>query len=71
MAIDLRNVPQDKQTYAMCLASVQADGMQVKYVCEKYQTKEIYLEAVRQNGMVLSFVEDQTPAICLAAVNQD
>ena len=38
MAIDLRDVPEEKQTYEMCLASVMADGQQLQYVNAKFQT---------------------------------
>ena len=71
MAIDLRTTPKEKQRYDICLESVKADGKQLAYVSEAYQTEELCLEAVRQNSMFLEYVKEQTPAICLAAVRQN
>ena len=36
-----------------------------------FQTPEICLEAVKQDGNTLKFVKKQTPEICLAAVKQN
>ena len=33
-------------------------------------SKKADLEMVKRNGMALRFVKDQTPEICLAAVNE-
>ena len=75
MALDLYEVPKEKQTYKMCLESVRADendmlNPQLKKVNEIYRTKELCLEAVRNNGFALRFVKEQTPEICLEAVKK-
>ncbi|MEG2772369.1 MAG: DUF4116 domain-containing protein, partial [Alistipes sp.] len=36
-----------------------------------YNSQEEALEAVKQNGLTLRYVTNQTEAICLAAVKQD
>ena len=50
MAIDLRDVPKEKQTYEMCLKSVKVDGRQLEYVDKVHQTDGLCLEAVKQYG---------------------
>jgi hypothetical protein len=36
-----------------------------------YQTHEICLAAVKQDGLAIRYVKDQTRELCLAAVTQD
>ena len=47
MAINLENVPPEKQTYQMCMESVQAVAEQLRYVNPKLQTEELCLTATR------------------------
>ena len=68
MAINLRNVPKNKQTYDMCLESVKADWEQLQFVDERYRTEDLCREAIEQNGFAIQFVTKQTPELCLKAV---
>ena len=70
MAIDLRDVPKEKQNFDMCLTSVSADGCQLEFVNPALQTEELCLAAVKQGGTALEYVQNQTPELCLEAVKQ-
>lgn len=52
-------IPLTRQTEAIALTAVQADGMQLQHVDN--QTYTIAYEAVRQNGAAFKFVENQRP----------
>ena len=71
MAIDLHDVPEARQTYAMCLDSVQADWGQLAFVREDLQTNDLCLCAITQNANALQYVTNQTPEICLKAIKKD
>ena len=59
MAIDLQTVPKEKQTYAMCLDSVQASWTQLNFVREDCQTEELCLLAITQDADALQYVKNQ------------
>lgn len=72
MALDLRHVPEEKQTYAMCLASVKANWHQLEFVRTTHQTEELCLAAIKQSkGAAIKYVHKQTQKICLEAVRQN
>ncbi len=52
------------------LEKVKQNGMYLKLIT-KNQTEKICLEAVKNNGSVLVYVNEQTPQICLEAVKKD
>ena len=52
------------------IEKVKQDGLYLKRI-KKNQTEAICLEAVKQNGLALEYVNKQTPEICLAAVRQN
>lgn len=45
------------QTLDEVLAAVRSDGMVLNYIADKYKTKRVYLEAVRNNWNSLQFVK--------------
>lgn len=51
-------------------AGVAGYGMMLQYIAERLKTEEVCLAAVKQNGMALKFVREQTPKICKAAVRK-
>lgn len=50
------------------LKRVQRNGLSLEHESIAYQTPEICLAAVKQNGLALQFVWNQTPKICLEAI---
>lgn len=52
------------------LDAVNRNGLYLQYIGEEVQTEEICLAAVRQNGLALKYVKDQTNKICLEAVEK-
>ena len=70
MAIDLQTVPKEKQTYAMCLDSVQADWGQLAFVREDLQTNNLCLCAIIQDADALQYVQNQTPELCMEAIKK-
>ncbi len=60
---------QGVQTPKICLAVVQNNGLDLKFVVE--QTQKICLEAVQNNGLALEFVKNKTSEICLEAVQNN
>lgn len=50
------------------LTAVNYDGTSIKYMDE---TIELSLAAVKQNGLAIKFIQNQTREICEAAVNQN
>ena len=61
----------NNETYLKYLEMVRKDGLNLMKVPSKYQTKEICIEALKQNGNAIVFIENQTPEICLEAVKQN
>ncbi|MCC0726694.1 DUF4116 domain-containing protein [Clostridioides sp. ZZV14-6045] len=67
----------DKQTYEMCVEALRRDGMLLEHVkfdelnLTKEQLYNLSLIAVKQNGLALQFVKEQTPEICIKAVRDD
>ena len=47
------------------------DPYMIRFVPEEYQEESMCIAAVEQDGMLLSCVKKQTPAICEAAVKQN
>lgn len=43
-------------SYEVCLASVKANGLAVKFVPEKYATKEVLLSAIMENHQSFCFI---------------
>jgi len=54
-----------------CKRQIAHDGCLIRNVPEKMRTHNLCLAAVRQNGMALKFISNQTPEICRAAVEQN
>lgn len=59
-----------QKTEEKYLEKVRANGLYLKRL-KKSQTPAICLEAVKQNGLALMYVENQTHDICLEAVKQN
>jgi hypothetical protein len=49
----------DLITYDVCLASVKANGLSVKFVPDKYASKEILLIAIKENHHSLSMIPNR------------
>ena len=65
----LKYVLKKVQTHAICMVSVERDGLALRY--EKVgQTVKMCMAAVRQNGRALEHVKRQTEEICREAVRQ-
>ena len=54
-----------------CCKKVKNDWYGFKNIDGQYQTPEICLAAVQQNGYALEYVKEQTPVICLDAVQKN
>lgn len=61
----------NNEIYLKYLEMVQKDGLAIKHIPSKYQTNELCMTAVKQNGWALRYVEEQTPEICLEAVKKN
>ncbi|MCC0726714.1 hypothetical protein KGF51_09880 [Clostridioides sp. ZZV14-6045] len=65
-----------KQNYEMCLESVKNDKEALLYIrwnelnLTKEQKNNIYLEAVRNDGLALEYIDEQTEEICIEAIRQ-
>ena len=53
------------------LEMVRQDWFNLEQVPEPERTKKIYMAAVQQNGYVLEDVKEQTPDICMTAVQKE
>ena len=53
------------------LDKVKKDPYYLQHIPAKDQTEAICLEAVKQNGFALEFVEKQTEEICLEAIRRN
>ncbi len=71
--LDLRQVPADRRTPALCLEAVRESAWNLQQVPDGSMTEEICLEAVRQDGGQLEHVPARfrTKEVCMAAVRQD
>lgn len=65
--ISKENKSQKQKMQDEILEAVQMDGSALKNIRQELQTPEICLTAVKQNGMALKYVKEQTIEICLAA----
>ena len=61
----------NKRKYNEYLEMVKNNGFSLGLIPSKYKTKEICLEAVKQNGWELEFAEKQDREICLEAVREN
>ena len=61
----------NNETYLKYLEMVQNDGKALQYVPSEYQTEELCMTAVKQNGWTLEYVKKQTPEICLEAIKEN
>ncbi|MCC0726709.1 DUF4116 domain-containing protein [Clostridioides sp. ZZV14-6045] len=67
----------EKQTYDMCLEAVTQNGLLLEDVrwdelnLTKEQIYNLYIIAVRQDGLALRYIKNQTEEICMEAVKQD
>ncbi|EMH2709993.1 hypothetical protein SI855_002744 [Clostridioides difficile] len=65
-----------KQNYEMCLESVKDDKEALLYIrwdelnLTNEQKNNIYLEAVRNDGLALEYIKEQTEEICIEAIRQ-
>ncbi|ENY8693103.1 TPA: hypothetical protein ACSVPQ_002477 [Clostridioides difficile] len=65
-----------KQNYEMCLEAVKNSKEAILYIrwdelnLTKEQKNNIYLEAVRNDGLSLEYIEEQTEEICIEAIRQ-
>lgn len=59
-----------KPSEVVCLETVKLQGGLLGFLSPRQRTPHVCLEAVRQNGYALQFVEHQTEQICLEAVRQ-
>ncbi len=68
----LEDVPKEKRTYLLCLATVTWHGYALRHVPEEHQDYALCLAAT-QSGYTLAYVpeEHRDRALCLAAVTQD
>ncbi len=69
--ISKENKSQKQKMQDEILEAVQMDGSALKNIRQELQTPEICLTAVKQNGMALKYVKEQTIEICLAAVKKN
>jgi len=60
-----RTIKRDSTDY---LEPVQQDWRNLGKVPKSERTREIYMLVVKQNGLLLQHVEEQTPEICMVAV---
>ena len=61
----------NNETYLEYLEMVQNDGEALQYVPSEYQTEELCMTAVKQNGYALEYVKNQTEEICMEAIKQN
>ncbi|EGT3944096.1 TPA: hypothetical protein KOR49_003797 [Clostridioides difficile] len=72
---DLKNVK--TQTYEMCIEVLRRDGLSLKNIrwnelsLSEKQIFNLYIIAVRQNGLALEFIENQIDEICMEALKQN
>ncbi|WP_227865670.1 hypothetical protein [Clostridioides sp. ZZV14-6045] len=72
---DLKNVK--TQTYEMCIEALRRDGLSLKNIrwnelsLSEKQIFNLYIIAVRQNGLALEFIENQIDEICIEALKQN
>lgn len=66
----LKHVPENLMGPGLCMMAVSRNGMTLDIVPEHMRTVDICMKAVRVNGLALQFVKEQTPEICLAAVER-
>lgn len=65
-----------KQSYEMCIEAVRNNKEAILYIrwdelnLTKEQKNNIYLEAVRNDGLSLEYIEEQTEEICIEAIRQ-
>lgn len=64
----LKDLDRNLQTPAICLASVELDGLNLEYVNPEFQTHDLCLSAIKQNILAFKFVKVQTHDICYEAV---
>jgi len=53
------NLPIERRTEVVCLAAVQADGLNLQDVPEKYKTDEMILNVLRKEGTLLYLVDEK------------
>jgi len=56
--------------YNLWLLAISLDGMQIRHY-KPFQTEELCMKAVSQNGMAVKFVKNQTEEIVLTAIRQN
>ena len=56
--------------YNLWLLAISLDGMQIRHY-KPFQTEELCMKAVSQNGMAVKFVKNQTEEIVIAAIRQN
>lgn len=54
----------NNEIYLKYLEMVQGDGKALQYVSSEYQTKELCIEAVKENSSALQYVKKQTSELC-------
>ena len=67
---DLTDFPESTINDIRILA-IKQNGMAMRFIKDVYQTEELCILAVTQNGRMLNYVKIQTEAICIAAVKQN
>ena len=60
-----------EQSIETCLYAVIINPNELQNVVEEFQTLEMCLKAVKEDGHYIEFVKNQTPEICLEAVKQN
>jgi hypothetical protein len=69
-----RVLPESPMTYESYLQEVNNYGLELKWVPDKFKTKELLFAAVRQNGLALKYVDvnlltrDEYTSICKASM---
>ena len=61
----------NKEFYSKYLELVKKDGLYLMSVPLKYQTKEMCMEAVKENSCALQYAEKQTNKLCLEAIKKE
>lgn len=66
-----KNIPQENQTEAMCLAAINNNSDAFQYVAERNKSNEVCLAAVKMNGNLLKDVPDKNKnrEMCLIAID--